>query len=117
MSKRVFIFLGSLLLVSALILFLIFWRINPYSLNEKEILFFLFWCFIFLFSLSGIVGGLLNYSFLRRSFILGVVIRRAFFISFYIVFILALKIFDVFNIPSIILLGIFFLLLDFYFKS
>ncbi len=109
--------LFSLWILALVVLLIIVLRVNPYELNEKELLFVLFWVFLFLFSLGVGASALWHRNLLRRSFAQWLVLRQGFFIALYLVLLLALQIFRAFSILGAVLLLVVFLLLEFYFKS
>ena len=116
MSKKVFFLLLVIFFLSLFVLLIIIFRINPYQLSEKELLFFLLWIFLLLFPFFSLISVFVHRSFLRRSFAQWVILRQGLFCSLYFTLLLALQIFGAFSILGAVLLGIVFLLLELYFK-
>jgi len=116
MAKVFFRILCGLGIVSFAIIILAIFRIDPYTLNEKELLFFVFLFFIFLFSFFAALETIVFRTFLRRDFIFKIIFRQSFFIAAFLSSLLILKIMGAFSILGALLLAIFFGLLELYFK-
>ncbi|MCD6422433.1 hypothetical protein J7L13_03755 [bacterium] len=115
--KTVRWFLLALLVGAGFLLFIIFWRVDPYKLSERELLFFLLWIFLFLFPLFSFVSALIHRQFLRRPKMVWTVLRQGAFAGLFFTTTLALQIFGAFSIVGVGLLALAFLLLEIYFQS
>lgn len=117
MSKKLRLVLFGVWVLSLVILLVIIFRVNPYDLNEKELLFVLFWVFLFLLPLGTGFSALTHRNLMRRSFAQWLVLRQGFFFALYLTLLLALQMFGAFSILGAIILFIVFLLLELYFKK
>ncbi|MCD6195145.1 hypothetical protein J7K05_03055 [bacterium] len=117
MSKRLSLGLLAVWGLSLVVLLIIFFRVNPYDLNEKELIFVLFWVLLFLFPLGTGISVLAHKNLMRRSFAQWLVLRQGFFFALYLTLLLALQMFRAFSILGAGILLVVFLLLELYFKN
>jgi hypothetical protein len=117
MSRKIILALLTILGLAILIILIFIFRIDPYSLQPKYLLFFVFLIFVIVFCLASFIQIPLMRRWLARKDTQAIILRRSFLIALYLASMLALQIFNAFSILGAVLLAIVFLLLEFYFKS
>ena len=117
MSRKIILALFAFLGLAIFLIVIFIFRIDPYTLSPQQLLFFVFLIFVILFSLITFIQIPLMKKWMQRKDTQAIILRRSLLISFYLSSILALQIFSAFSVLGVVLLGLVFLLLEFYFKS